>query len=534
MIKANMFRQLRTILLCILVGFGTWHCATQGQLTGGAKDETPPSPKSYSVPDSTVNFSAKTLEIVFDENIQLKNPASEIYISPPTSPKPQYNGSGKKLKIKFDSLKEGRTYVINFRNGLADLNEGNPLKDFTYTFSTGSEIDTLQLVGGVTDAEKGEAKKSVLVGGYLAAKNEMPEHIQNKVPDFVTYANENGQFALKALPTGNLFIVAFDDKNRDLKWQPIEEGAFLSESISTQLGDTLLLRASTQRNDRVAVDYEMGKQGEVLFTLSQPIAMYQLQILEGKGFHSLGSMRDTLTVFPESGLNELNCVLSINGSQKDTFSIDLKSLDEEEQDDNTLQLKGSKIARGGVFIIRTKTPIVTFDEKKIRLLRDSTEIPDAEFFIEGKLNEKFIVKYDFQQDLNYSVVLDSGSVIDQYGSANDAIDFKWVQRSLEDLSFLISDSLQVGAKHLLVDVLNEKGNPIRSINYTVGDTLKVKDVSAGKYTLKIVHDLNQNGIWDPMKLVDWKQPERVVRTPIIQVLEGWDNELIRFDLNLLN
>lgn len=526
-------RQLQAICLCLTIGFSTWQCASQGQLTGGDKDETPPIPKSYSIPDSTVGFNAKDVEIVFDENIQLKSPASEIYISPPTSPKPQYSGSGKKLKIKLDSLKEGRTYVINFRNGLVDLNESNALTDFTYTFSTGEEIDTLELSGAVKAAEKGDGKKDMLVAAYLSTKANMPERIQKKSPDFVTYTDEAGAFTLKALPTGEFFIVAFDDKNRDLKWQPIEEGAFLSESISTLSNDTLLLKSSTQRNERVAVDYELGKLGEVLFSLSQPVANYQFEMIDGKGFHKLGMARDTITVFPESGLDELNCILTLNGNQKDTFNIDIKPKEEDEKKD-ILVLKGSKQAISGAFKIHSTTPVVTVDIKKVRLLKDSVEIPDIELVITGELKNQIGVKYDYEEGLDYTLVLDSNSVIDQFGKVNNLLEFKWGQRSLENLSFLITDSLGQGARNLLIDVMNDKNKSIRSLDYTVGDTLKVNDIQAGKYTLKITHDLNQNGIWDPMKLVDWKQPEMIVKTQVVQVLEGWDNELIRIDLNSLN
>ena len=52
----------------------------------------------------------------------------------------------------MDTLKPNTTYVLNFGNSIQDYNEGNPISDFKYVFSTGSTLDSLWYEGDITDA----------------------------------------------------------------------------------------------------------------------------------------------------------------------------------------------------------------------------------------------------------------------------------------------------------------------------------------------------------------------------------------------
>lgn len=51
-------------------------------------------------------------------------------------------------------LVENTTYTINFRDAVQDLNEGNPVYNLRLAFSTGSEIDSLQIYGSVAELFK--------------------------------------------------------------------------------------------------------------------------------------------------------------------------------------------------------------------------------------------------------------------------------------------------------------------------------------------------------------------------------------------
>ena len=66
------------------------------------------------------------------------------------------------MKLK-DTLESNTTYSMNFGNAIRDVNEGNIMKDFTYVFSTGPYIDSLELTGNVVLAEDGKIDTTMIV-----------------------------------------------------------------------------------------------------------------------------------------------------------------------------------------------------------------------------------------------------------------------------------------------------------------------------------------------------------------------------------
>ena len=73
--------------------------------------------------------------------------------------------SGKRVLVEFfDTLQENTTYTIDFGDAIVDNNEGNPLGQFSYAFSTGDRIDTMQVAGTVLNAENLEPIKGIQVG----------------------------------------------------------------------------------------------------------------------------------------------------------------------------------------------------------------------------------------------------------------------------------------------------------------------------------------------------------------------------------
>ena len=71
-----------------------------------------------------------------------------------------------KIIINFqEKLKDSVTYTLNFRQAVTDMNENNPLKNFQFSFATGSVIDSLQLSGTVKQAFdlKSEAEQIVMI-----------------------------------------------------------------------------------------------------------------------------------------------------------------------------------------------------------------------------------------------------------------------------------------------------------------------------------------------------------------------------------
>ncbi len=140
-------------------------CARMGNPDGGWFDETPPKVVSASPEDRGTNVRSKRIFINFDEFVTISNPTQNVVISPPQIEAPEIKGQGKRISVELvDSLKPNTTYTIDFSNAISDNNEGNPLGNYTYSFSTGDHIDTLEVSGYVLQADNLEPVKGILVG----------------------------------------------------------------------------------------------------------------------------------------------------------------------------------------------------------------------------------------------------------------------------------------------------------------------------------------------------------------------------------
>ncbi|MCI6643905.1 MAG: Ig-like domain-containing protein, partial [Bacteroidales bacterium] len=152
-------------LLC-LFGLLFVACANPGSgPDGGPYDETPPRILHMSPALGQMNAKAKRISIAFDEYIKVENITEKVTISPPQQNQPEINVSGRNITIELqDSLLPNTTYTVDFSDAISDNNEGNPLGNFTYYFSTGESVDTLQVSGHVLSADDLEPIKGILVG----------------------------------------------------------------------------------------------------------------------------------------------------------------------------------------------------------------------------------------------------------------------------------------------------------------------------------------------------------------------------------
>ena len=125
-----------------------------GNPDGGWFDETPPRVIGATPEDRGTNVTSKKVRIFFDEFIKIDNPTEKVIVSPPQIEMPEIKATGKRIEVELkDTLKPNVTYTIDFSDAITDNNEGNPLGNYTYSFSTGSEIDTMEVSGYVLEAE---------------------------------------------------------------------------------------------------------------------------------------------------------------------------------------------------------------------------------------------------------------------------------------------------------------------------------------------------------------------------------------------
>ena len=121
-------------------------CARMGSPDGGWYDDKPPRIVATSPQDRATNVTERKVTIVFNEYVKLEDATNKVIVSPPQLEMPEIKASGKKITVELkDSLIANTTYTIDFSDAITDNNEGNPLGNYTYTFSTGEQIDTFEV-----------------------------------------------------------------------------------------------------------------------------------------------------------------------------------------------------------------------------------------------------------------------------------------------------------------------------------------------------------------------------------------------------
>ncbi len=196
------------ILVCAIVS-----CARMGQPDGGWYDDDPPRIISSTPEDGATGVTAKKITIQFNEYIKLADATQKVIVSPPQLEMPEIKEAGKKIVVELkDTLKPNMTYTIDFSDAISDNNEGNPLGNYTFTFSTGEQIDTFEVAGNVLDASNLEPVKGILVGLY----DDLSDSAFRKKPLLrVSRTDGRGRFVIKGVAPGEYRVYALQDADGD-------------------------------------------------------------------------------------------------------------------------------------------------------------------------------------------------------------------------------------------------------------------------------------------------------------------------------
>ena len=182
-------------------------CASIGAPDGGIFDEIPPKVIASYPADRSVGVNEKKMRIRFDEFIKLENASEKV---------------------------ANTTYTIDFSDAIVDNNEGNPMGHYTYSFSTGEAIDTMEVSGVVLNAADLEPVKSVLVGLYPLDSLFNDSILKNKPFSRVSRTNGSGQFCIKGVKPGKYLAYALEDKDGNFLFsQKSERIAFMQDTFTT-------------------------------------------------------------------------------------------------------------------------------------------------------------------------------------------------------------------------------------------------------------------------------------------------------------
>ena len=236
-------------------------CAVIGSPDGGPYDETPPKITNSHPENGATGVKTKKVSIDFNEFIKLENATENVVISPPQIQQPEIKVTGKKIQVEFfDSLKANTTYSIDFADGIKDNNEGNPLGNYCFRFSTGDVIDSLEVSGYVLNAEDLEPIKGMTVGLHSDLSDSA---FMTKPFERVSRTDTYGHFTIRGIAPGTYRIYAVMDMDQTFSYsQRNEKIAWL---------DSLIIPSSELR---YRVDTLFTPEGTVDTTLTVPYIKY--------------------------------------------------------------------------------------------------------------------------------------------------------------------------------------------------------------------------------------------------------------------
>lgn len=446
-------------------------CANMIPPSGGARDSLPPRLIKSTPGDSTRNFTGSRISFSFNEFIELQSIQENLLVSPSPKSNPVVESKLNTVTVRIkDSLEPNTTYSLNFGNAIKDYNEGNVVKGFTYIFSTGNYIDSLELRGKVVLAETGKTDSTLIV---LLHSHDADSAVVNESPRYIARLDGKGSFVFKNLPPKTFYLYALKDEGGTHRYFSDKQlFAFADSPVVTKPG-------------------------------SEPVTLYAYA-------PKPAILQTTLTTF-NPGNKKKPAAESVDKRLKYQTNLVNKQQD----------LQGN-------FIMTFEQPLRSFDSSRIRLYTDSAFNPVPEYkFEKDSSNRKLQLKVIWKENTLYQIILDKDFADDSSGNKllkTDTLSFKTKKLTEYGSLQLKFRNLDLAKNPVLQFITNDfiyKSFPLTSNSFTQQIFLP------GDYELRILLDDNKNGKWDPGQFFGkHKQPE-IVR-PIerkITVKAAWQNEV---------
>lgn len=561
------------LLLCAIVIIHS--CANIASPTGGAYDVDPPVVRRATPGFNALNASPGRIEIEFDENIKIEKPNEKVIITPPQQNMPVIRSVGRKAIVELnDELLPNTTYTIDFTDAIVDNNEGNPIENFVYSFSTGDQLDTLSVSGKVVMAQDLEP----VPGIYVGIHSNLDDTAFTKVPfQRISRTDSRGNFTVRGISPGEYKVYALNDLNRDYKYDnPQEAIAFLDsiiipsairaerqdtvfvDSITIDtirtvqytrfLPDDLLLRTFLSDFQRQYLQkHERPEHNRLTLFFAAPTDRPTFSLLnpgvDGDDWYvaERSSKNDTLILWITDSLiyKQDSISMKINYIRTDSLNKDYIATDtlnfnirkstrgkrqeskgaEEEQALKFLGINSnvqSSFELYNPIRIEFAQPIVALDSSDVKLERavDSLfEVVPYRMEHDSLNPRKFTLRPSWMPGESYRLTIDSAAVFSHYGIWNDKYEQLFTVKPLDQYGNLeISITGLPEGENAFVELLDNSDKPFRKSMVKEGKA-RFQDLLPGEIYARIVIDSNGDGVWTTGNYDYKRQPEELFYYP---------------------
>lgn len=565
--------KLLTIIMLAAYCLHSSSCAnTRGAPTGGPKDTIPPVVLNMEPDSNAINFPVVKgkITITFDEYVQLKDPSKNIILSPPQKKRPKTSIKGKSIVVTFEEpLDSNTTYSLNFGNAIVDNNESNPLPFFTYTFSTGTTIDTMMLSGNVYDYATLLPVEGATVSLYHNAKD---SSVFNDLPAAVTKTDKWGYFVVRNIKNVPYRVYTIKDENNNNKYDPGLELVGFLDSLYTP--NVIMEKGMPQlgiydMKDTLACMSRPSEIELVMFpekTTKQYIRDYK-RVSERGSYIKFGAPNVQIDSFSIKGIKSSRVLQQLNATKDslcfwikdgsmidDTLFVGIKYLksdslnnlvptaenlkfilpkalrNKDKSNDRSKQSNKEKKRKDLLELSLKATPetldqdgfVLEFPEPLLVAKQDSLR-----FTMIDPKQQKFNAPYTFTRDTadlkryilmpvdefkkgnEYELFIPQFAFKDIYGNTNDSTKLKVSLPNDEKLSSIAMQLTNVDTKYIIELVNDTRDKIFRRYTVTKDSTLLFPYLKEGDYSIRITQDLNANGRLDIGDVLAGKLPEKV-------------------------
>ena len=436
-------------------------CAQIGAPTGGPKDTLAPVLVKATPPQFTRNFKGNRISLNFDEYLDVQDLQNNLLVSPVQKNNPVILYNLKNITIKF------RDTLLP--NTTYTVNFGNAVKDVNEG-NILREFTYVFSTGNILDSLSYSGKVFLAETGKadstmiaLLYRNADDSAVQKRKPDYIARVKSDGSFIFKNLPSGNFKVYALKDGDGGKTYNSKNEVFAFADS-------DVIVSAN-----------------------SIPITLYASALEK--------EVPKPSTTPPARKTNpEKNIRLTTN-------------------------LEQNKQSLLQPLMITFSNPLKVFDAQKIQL-SDTNYVAVANTKYTLDSTAKILtVNIPWQPEANYILKIEKDAVQDSAGltlAKNDTL--KFLAKSQGDYGRVVLRFTGLLLEQHPVIQFIESGAvkysfPITSNNWSN------KLFPPGDYEVRILYDINQNGIWDPGNYSKKLQPEKVISLPQkIQIKADWDNE----------
>ena len=552
--------------------------------SGGLKDTIPPF-VLHSVPAfNQTNFTDQKVKLTFNEFVIVEGLNDKFVVSPPTAKRPIFRTKGKSLIVDLnEKLKANTTYSLDFKDGVSDNNEKNPLRNLRLAFSTGPTVDSLRIVGFVKDAFTLEPIHGATIMLYKGTSDTL---IYTTRPDFIAKTDGQGFFAVTNLPADTFQIYSLSSASGNLKFTPGADSiAFYNTRIAPSAkfipakdttynaADTLVVLGRTRfspeplyllRFGEAFFDLRLDKYThpsrkivDLTFTQSVSdtfnIEPVNFNATEGWKYTEMSAKSDSVRIWltDSTVYSKDTLIFKLTYLQQDSlkeyyakedtvrlFFTDIvqpaknkrKERHKIEKDTKSVIINTNIKAGFDVYskiTLESPEPVESFDTTKIVLYeKKDTTYKQIKFKLTpDSINKrKYEISHPWKYASKYKILIDSAAIQTIYCNYSKEIKQEFKTQEEEHYGKILLSIKNVTVPTLIQLLSNEKNEAVlQTIPVTKDGLITFRFLEPKKYLIKAIFDRNHNGKWDTGDLKKGIPPEEVMYyLSVVKVRSNWD------------